>query len=191
MSGTFISTTTSLFLADLRQQSKVIILPAASTAQGRSISIKDYYGNATQSSLRISTQGADRIETYSNFINFTQDFQCIEFTGIGNTNWSITNNYNGSLVTSQKGSTILGITNMSLWLDGNDQSTMTFSALEGDVLSWKDKSSNGYMFFPVNSNVRSQASTNCVVLTASTSHFLSQQFYKEQPLSSRIVFYHT
>ena len=175
MSGTFISTTTSLFLADLRQQSKVIILPAASTAQGRSISIKDYYGNATQSTLRISTQGTDRIENYSNYINFTQDFQCIEFTGIGNTNWSITNNYNGSLVTSQRGSTIFGIANMSLWLDGNDQSTMTFSSAPGDLLSWRDKSSNGYTFGPVNSNVRSQASTNCVVLTASTSHYLSQQ----------------
>jgi hypothetical protein len=187
MSGTFISTTTSVFLADLRQQSKVIILPAASTAQGRSISIKDYYGNATQSSLRISTQGADRIETYSNFINFTQDFQCIEFTGIGNTNWSITNNYNGSLVTSQRGSTIFGIPNMSLWLDGSDQSTMTFSAVQGDLLSWRDKSSNGYTFLPVNSNVRSQASTNCIVLTASTSHFLSQQFVPATPQCDMFV----
>ena len=175
MSEIYISTTTSLFLADVRQQSKVIILPAASTAQGRSISIKDYYGNVSLSSLRISTQGLDRIETFSNFINFTQDFQCIEFTGIGNTNWSITNNYNGSLVTSQKGSTIFGIPNMSLWLDGTDRSTMTFSFNPVDLLSWRDKSSNAYTFSPVNSNIRSEYSTNCVVFTASTSHLLSQQ----------------
>jgi hypothetical protein len=171
----YVSTTASLFLADLRQQSKVLYLPAASTAQGRSISIKDYYGNASLSSLRISTTGLDKIETYSNYINLTQDFQCIEFTGIGNTNWSITNNYNGSLVTSQKGSTIFGIANMSLWLDGNDTSSITTSLGSSDVLVWNDKSSNHYSFTPVNSNLRSQYSTNCIVLTASTSHFLSQQ----------------
>ena len=175
MSGIYVSTTTSLFLADLRQQSKVVILPAASTAQGRSISIKDYYGNATLSSLRISTQGLDRIDNYSNYINFTQDFQCIEFTGIGNTNWSITNNYNGSLVTSQKGSTIFGIPYMSLWLDGNDSSTIATSLNTNDLLTWTDKSSNHYTFAPVNSNNRSQYSTNCIVITASTSHLLSQQ----------------
>lgn len=171
----YVSTTASLFLADLRQQSKVLYLPAASTAQGRSISIKDYYGNASLSSLRISTSGVDKIETYSNYINLTQDFQCIEFTGIGNTNWSITNNYSGSLVTSQKGSTIFGIANMSLWLDGNDRSSITTSMDSSDLIVWNDKSSNHYSFTPVNSNLRCQYSTNCIVLTTSTSHLLSQQ----------------
>lgn len=94
----FISTTTSLYLADARTQNKVVYLPAASTAQGRMITIKDYFGATTLSTLTVSTLGLDRIDLASNSIVFNQDFETIDFIAAGNTNWSILGNYMGSLV---------------------------------------------------------------------------------------------
>ena len=172
----FISTTASIYLADTRTTRKFVYLPAASTAQGRAITIKDYYGNAFLSSFTISTLGLDRIDTYSNAITLSNDFQSVELIGAGPTNWSLVNNYTGGLVAAQRSSLLLGIPNLSLWLDPTDASTMTFSAGNStDVLSWGDKSSNAYSFVPVNSNIRSQRSTNCIVINQSTSHYLSQQ----------------
>ncbi len=171
----FISTTTSLYLADTRTQNKVVYLPAASTAQGRMITIKDYFGATTLSTLTVSTLGLDRIDLASNSIVFNQDFETIDFIAAGNTNWSILGNYMGSLVQRQRSTTLFGLSNLSLWLDGSDSTTMTFANDNVlDVLTWKDKSSNAYTFVPVNSNVRSRFSTNCITINQSTSHFISQ-----------------
>lgn len=171
----FISTTTSLYLADTRTQNKVVYLPAASTAQGRMITIKDYFGATTLSTLTVSTLGLDRIDLASNSIVFNQDFETIDFIAAGNTNWSILGNYMGSLVQRQRSTTLFGLSNLSLWLDGSDSTTMTFgNDTLLDVLTWRDKSSNAYTFVPVNSNVRSRFSTNCITINQSTSHFISQ-----------------
>jgi hypothetical protein len=170
----FISTTTSVYLADTRTQSKVVYLPAASTAQGRVITFKDYFGTAALSTLRISTLGLDRIENTSNFLDVNQDFETIEVLAAGNTNWSILGTYAGGLVTREKSTTVFGIPNLNLWLDGSDSTTMIFGTETlQDILSWTDKSSNAYQFLPVNCNVRSRFSTNCIRLNQSTSHFLS------------------
>ena len=171
----FISTTTSIYLADTRTERKVVYLPAASTAQGRMITIKDYYGTTTQSTLTISTLGLDRIEATSNSLLLNTDFESIEFIGAGTTNWSIVGNYMGSLIPKQKSTTIFGLSNLNLWLDGSDSTTMTFANdTTLDVLTWQDKSSNAYTFIPVNSNTRSRFSTNCITINQSTSHFISQ-----------------
>ncbi len=171
----FISTNTSLYLADTRTQNKVVYLPAASTAQGRMITIKDYYGVASLSTLTISTLGLDRIDIQSNTIIVNQDFESIDFIAAGNTGWSILGNYMGALTTRAKSTTVFGIPNLNVWLDGADSTTMTFgNETLYDVMSWKDKSSNAYTFVPVNSNVRSRFSTNCIMINQSTSHFISQ-----------------
>ncbi len=171
----FISTTTSIYLADTRTQNKVVYLPAASTAQGRTITFKDYFGTASLSTLTISTLGLDRIDVQSNSILLNQDFETIDFIAAGNTNWSIVGNYMGGLTQSQRSTTVFGIPNLNVWLDGADSTTMTFANdTTRDVLSWRDKSSNAYNFIPVNSNTRSRFSTNCITINQSTSHFLSQ-----------------
>lgn len=170
----FISTTTSLYLADTRTQSKVVYLPAASTAQGRLITFKDYFGTASLSTLRISTLGVDRIEFTSNFVDVNQDFESIEILAAGNTNWSILNAYMGGMVTKQRSTTVFGLQNLNVWLDGSDSTTMVYGSDSiRDVISWTDKSSNAYQFVPVNCNVRSRFSTNCITINQSTSHFLS------------------
>lgn len=172
----FLSTTTSVYLVDTRTTRKFVHLPAASTAQGRSITFKDYFGNASLSTFTISTIGLDRIDTFSNTVVLNSDFESIEVIAAGRTNWSIVNNYSGGLVASQRSSILFNIPNLSLWLDATDLSTMTTSVgASNDILFWGDKSSNAYSFAPVNSNYRSQRSTNCIVINQSTSHFLSQQ----------------
>jgi hypothetical protein len=171
----FISTNTTYYLADTRTQSKVVYLPAASTAQGRMITIKDYFGTTSLSTLTISTLGLDRIDIQSNAILMNQDFESIDFIGAGNTNWSVLGNYMGALTQRIRSTTLFGISNLNLWLDGSDSTTMTFANDNTlDVLTWKDKSSNAYTFLPVNSNVRSRFSTNCITINQSTSHFVSQ-----------------
>ncbi len=171
----FISTNTSLYLADTRTQSKVVYLPAASTAQGRMLTIKDYFGATSISTLTISTLGLDRIDIQSNAILMNQDFESIDFIGAGNTNWSILGNYMGALTQKIRSTTLFGLSNLNLWLDGSDSTTMTFANESTlDVLTWRDKSSNAYNFIPVNSNVRSRFSTNCITINQSTSHFVSQ-----------------
>lgn len=170
----FISTTTSLYLADTRTQSKVVYLPAASTAQGRIITFKDYYGTSLLSTLRISTLGLDRIEFTSNSVDINQDFESIEILAAGNTNWSILGNYMGGVVTKQRSTTVFGIPNLNVWLDGADSTSMLFAnETLRDVISWRDKSSNAYQFNPVNCNVRSRFSTNCITINQSTTHFIS------------------
>lgn len=171
----FISTNTSLYLADTRTQNKVVYLPAASTAQGRVITIKDYFGATTLSTLTISTLGLDRIDIQSNAVLLNQDFETVEFIAAGNTNWSILGNYMGALTQRQRSTTVFGLSNLSLWLDGSDSTSMVFANDNAlDVTVWRDKSSNGYSFIPVNSNVRSRFSTNCITINQSTSHFISQ-----------------
>ena len=171
----FISTTTSIYLADTRTENKVVYLPAASTAQGRTITFKDYFGTASLSTLTISTLGLDRIDVQSNSIIVNQDFETIDFIAAGNTNWSVLGNYMGNLVQKQRSTTVFGIPNLNVWLDGTDSTSMTFgNDTLLDVLSWKDKSSNAYNFVPVNSNIRSRFSTNCITINQSTSHFISQ-----------------
>ena len=172
----FISTNTSIYLADTRTQRKFVYLPAAATAQGRVLTIKDYYGNASISSFRISTISSNTIDVTSNYIDLTQDFQSLEFTAVGSSNWSLTGNYDGGLVRPFRSNTLFGISSLSLWLDPTDLSTMTLSQLNSnDLLQWRDKSSNAYTFTPVNQSARSQRSTNCITIAPSTAHFLSQQ----------------
>jgi hypothetical protein len=172
----FISTNTSIYLADTRTERKFVYLPEASESQGRVLTFKDYYGNASISSFRISTISSNTIDTASNYVDLNQDFQSLELTAIGTTNWSLTGYYDGGLVRPFRSNTLFGISSLSLWLDPTDLSTMTLSLLNSnDVLQWKDKSSNAYTFTPVNQNFRSQRSTNCITIAPSTAHFLSQQ----------------
>jgi hypothetical protein len=171
----FISTNVSIYLADTRTPQKFVFLPAASTVQGRSLTFKDYFGNASFSTFRISTTGLDRIEFTSNFIDMNQDFETIEMLAAGPINWSIVGNYMGGLTTRFRSTTIFGLQNLNVWLDGFDSTTMLFAnARTADVVTWRDKSSNGYTFIPVNTNVRSLFSTNCITMNQSTSHFISQ-----------------
>jgi hypothetical protein len=172
----FISTNTSIYLADTRTERKFVYLPEAAESQGRVITFKDYYGNASISTFRISTISSNTIDTASNYVDLNQDFQSLELTAIGATNWSLTGYYDGGLVRPFRANTLFGISSLSLWLDPTDLSTMTLSpANSNDILQWRDKSSNAYVFTPVNQSARSQRSTNCITIAPSTAHFLSQQ----------------
>ena len=92
-----IPTAQSFILVDTRTgPNKVLFLPTASTIQGRYLSIKDYYGNATKSTLTISTTGLDRIDQRG--INYTlcSSFGSVMLLSDGLRSWNMMGLYEGA-----------------------------------------------------------------------------------------------
>ena len=76
-------------------------------------------------------------------------------------------------------SSISSIANLQLWLDSLDLNTFTLNALSThlfDVVQWRDKSSNAYIFNPLLMENRPVLSTNAVRFNiASSFQLMSQQ----------------
>ena len=153
MSINFPATTTSL-LVNTWNTSKIVYLPAVSTiGAGKLFYIKDICGNASKSSIYISTKGLDRFEwsyppsTLYGFVS--TNFGSVLLAPDGGTNWMVLQNYTMNGVSKEvKGGP--PITNMYLWLDAADP-TMLFqnssltnavTATGQSVAGWKDKSGN-------------------------------------------------
>ena len=91
-----IPTTQSFLLVDTRTgPNKVLFLPTASTFQGRYLSIKDYYGNATNSSLTISTTGLDRIDQRGIRYTLASSFGSVMLLSDGLRSWNMLGLYEG------------------------------------------------------------------------------------------------
>jgi hypothetical protein len=91
-----IPTTQSFLLVDTRTgPNKVLFLPTASTIQGRYLSIKDYYGNATNSSLTISTTGLDRIDQRGIRYTLASSFGSVMLLSDGLRSWNMLGLYEG------------------------------------------------------------------------------------------------
>ena len=91
-----IPTTQSFLLVDTRTgPNKVLFLPTASTIQGRYLSIKDYYGNATASTLTISTTGLDRIDQRGIRYTLASSFGSVMLLSDGLRSWNMLGLYEG------------------------------------------------------------------------------------------------
>lgn len=91
-----IPTTQSFVLVDTRTgPNKVLFLPTASTIQGRYLSIKDYYGNATASTLTISTTGLDRIDQRGIRYTLASSFGSVMLLSDGLRSWNMMGLYEG------------------------------------------------------------------------------------------------
>lgn len=92
-----IPTTQSFVLVDTRTgPNKVLFLPAASTIQGRFLSIKDYYGGATASSMTISTTGLDRIDQRGIRYTLASSFGSVALISDGIRSWNMMGLYDGA-----------------------------------------------------------------------------------------------
>ena len=81
----------------LSTSSKVVLLPASSTNQGRYLLIKDAYGNAQSNNIQISTQGFDRIDGRLIRYPFSTNWGTMSLLADGNISWTVSGFYNGSL----------------------------------------------------------------------------------------------
>jgi len=112
-----IPTAQSFLLVDTRTgPNKVLFLPTASTFQGRYLSIKDYYGGATNSSLTISTTGLDRIDQRGIRYILASSFGSVMLLSDGLRSWNMMGLYEG-------GDTAL--------------SSVTVAVSNGTVTTWK------------------------------------------------------
>jgi hypothetical protein len=93
-----IPTTTFLIPVNLSSSHKTFTLPVVSTNSGRLIIFKDMFGNATNSTIRLSTIGLDRIERSSvSSMTLSNAYGAWWFQNDGLTNWFLTSAYLNSL----------------------------------------------------------------------------------------------
>lgn len=81
----------------LSTSSKVVLLPASSTNQGRFLLVKDTYGNAQSNNIQISTVGLDRIDGRINRYPFSTSWGTLSLIADGNLAWRVSGLYTGSL----------------------------------------------------------------------------------------------
>ena len=110
-----IPTAQSFLLVDTRTgPNKVLFLPAASTLQGRYLSIKDYYGNATASTVTVSTTGLDRIDQRGIRYTLASSFGSVMLLSDGLRSWNMLGLYEGGdTATSMSGITATTVTTFS------------------------------------------------------------------------------
>lgn len=94
---TDLSTNTTFALVDTRYAFATINLPTLNTAFGRSITVKDGYGNAYTSSITIQTDPADYFEDGSQVKTLTIPFSFQTFVAGSNAWYSLTEPYPSSL----------------------------------------------------------------------------------------------
>lgn len=71
---------------------------------------------------------------------------------------------------------ISSLSSVFLWLDSTDLSTFTINPIGSDILQWRDKTSNGWIFNPLRGQDRPIKSTNAVLFDqVSSFQFISQQ----------------
>jgi hypothetical protein len=130
---------TTLIPVDTRLNNlKVLLLPTASTNQGRILIVKDYYGTCANSTCTISTTGTDLIDDYNWRTTLTSSFMTMSFLSDGLRSWRVTGWYNG------------GLTPPSTFATGGTQTTATVSGMTYTVHSF---TTTGATTFTVNSTV--------------------------------------
>ena len=92
---------TMIVPVNLSSSSKTFTLPVVSTNAGRMLIFKDMFGNASVSTLRLSTIGLDRIERSSiSSMVLSNTYGAWTFMNDGLTNWFLTNVYTNNFFTA-------------------------------------------------------------------------------------------
>lgn len=132
---------------------KTFTLPVVSTNAGRMIIFKDMFGNAANSTLRLSTIGLDRIERSNvSSMALSNSYGAWTFLNDGLTNWFLMDAYRNSLYIAPTVLDPRSISGLSLWFDPSDSSTLfqnssltTPISSDGQTVSgMSDKSGNNY-----------------------------------------------
>ena len=129
---------------NLSSSFKTFTLPVVSTNPGRMLVFKDLYGNATNSTIRLSTIGLDRIER-SNVSSMTlsNSYGAWWFTNDGITNWFLTNAYLNTLYLQPANIfSPANFPNLTIWLDASLSSSVILSG--ANVTAWNDRSGSNY-----------------------------------------------
>ena len=140
----------SIFLVKLSSAAKTFRLPAVSSFPGRMIIFKDIFGAAGNSSIYLSTTGADIIErSTATTTRLSTSYGAWTFLNDGARTWFLADMYaNTMLVSSIAGPIVVSsfsptsIAGIQLWMDGADSSAASMTLSGSTVTVWKDKSGN-------------------------------------------------
>ena len=151
----------SILLVNVSSAPKTFRLPAVSSFPGRMIFFKDIFGAAGNSSIFLSTTGADIIErSTATTTRLSTSYGAWTFINDGSTTWFLADMYANTMFISN----IVPVSSFTplslspgLWLDANDYSTFTFSS-GTNISSWADKSGNARNATGVNSPVYTNTS---------------------------------
>lgn len=141
---------------------KTFTLPVVSTNPGRMIIFKDMYGNAVNSTLRLSTVGYDRID-FSNCssCSLSNAYGAWTFLNDGVVNWYLTNAYVGGFTVTTQGSILQ--TNLPYV-----PSVYLIATLYSGSGTWLDSSPNGKNATLAAGTIAKNAKGNGIVLNGST-----------------------
>jgi hypothetical protein len=173
---------TSILLVNLSAAPKTFILPAVSSFPGRMIFFKDIFGAAGNSSIYLSTTGADIIErSTAKTTRLSTSYGAWTFINDGRTTWFLADVYANTMLVSSIASAVASFSPLStspaLWLDANDYATFTFSS-GTNISSWADKSGNARNATGVNSPVYTSSS---VYLSGSSYFTVNLDFIASYP----------
>jgi hypothetical protein len=87
---------TSLLVDTRPGVSKLLQLPSVIANPGRVLMIKDFYGNASNSSFMISTTGTDYIEDVIRSYTFSNSFGSVNLLSDGASSWRFIGSYDGT-----------------------------------------------------------------------------------------------
>jgi hypothetical protein len=179
-------TITTNILVNTLSSRKVVYLPAVSTiGPGRMFFIKDICGNAGVSSIYLSTTGLDSFDykyrPSTTYALMSTNFQSVLLGSDGLLNWLILQNYNSNVISR---ATNYGppATNMIIWLDASDLTTLfqdssfatPVTTLGQSVGGWKDKSVNARSYIQATSANRGIYTTGpCVTFNSSSLYLYS------------------
>ena len=92
---------------------KVLLLPTASTNQGRYLLVKDAYGNAGINNIQISTTGLDLIDGVRNRYPFSTSWGTMSLVADGNLAWRVSGMYLGQLTPASGGGPLYAFTSIT------------------------------------------------------------------------------
>lgn len=136
----FIPSNTATIVVSSLTAPKIVFLPAASTSAGRILNIKSL--NYSNSTIRISTTGLDTLETYysqtSTFYGIlSTPNTTLSLASDGILNWMVLGMYTANVVSTTFFSP-LNVSNLAVWLDAADPSTIVTST-NNTVARWINK----------------------------------------------------
>ncbi len=155
--GTNIANNTALVLVDARTSARSIYLPYAYLNAGRSITIKDKYGNAQNNLITILTLGSDTIDGSNTSYGLSNSNAAVQFVSDGGTRWmtltSPSQPFLGSTINLSSAQVVLS---SLTFIDQADQSFQTLTISSGKLL-FKDLQVSSFVF--TNTAIGSNLST--------------------------------
>ena len=151
---------------NLSSSYKTFTLPVVSTNSGRLLIFKDMFGNAANSTLRLSTIGLDRIERSSvSSMALSNAYGAWWFQNDGLTNWFLTSAYLNSLAIVAPAPPYV-TSNLLYFLDAGNP-----SSYPGSGSTWTNLMGTGYNITLINSPTYSSANGGYLTFVPGSSQY--------------------